>query len=223
MIEMARGSRVLFALAALLLATGPAAAQSAGEEGIPVGDPERGAELFALCSQCHGAEGQGNPDIEAPSIAGLPGWYLQSTLAKFKAGGRGTHPEDVAGMRMRPMSLWLRDDDDIAHVSAYVASLPPEQPEPLLEGGDASRGATLYAPCIACHMPDGSGNPALGSPPLKHASDWYLLSQLQKFKGGIRGANPKDTNGALMVGMAQTLPDEQAMRDVIAHIMTLAD
>ena len=70
---------------------------------------------------------------------------------------------------------------------------------------------------------DGSGNPALGSPPLKHASDWYLLSQLKKFKGGVRGTNPMDTNGALMVGMAQTLVDEQAMKDVIAHIMTFTD
>jgi len=204
----------------------PASAQEAATgEGavIEVGDPARGEALFQLCTQCHGNEGQGNPDIEAPAIAGLPGWYVQSTLKKFKMGGRGAHPEDVAGMRMRPMSLWLRSDEDITHVSAYVADLPPADPEPMLEGGDAGRGASLYAPCIACHMPDGSGNPALGSPPLKHASDWYLLSQLQKFKVGIRGTNPMDSNGALMVGMAQTLPDEQAMKDVIAHIMTLRD
>jgi cytochrome c553 len=224
MTEMARGFRVFSVLAAFALAAAvPAAADEPGQGGIAVGDPERGEALFALCAQCHGSQGQGNPDIEAPSIAGLPGWYVQSTLMKFRAGGRGTHPADFAGMRMRPMSLWLREDDDVQHVSAYVAELPAHKPEPMLQGGDASRGAALYAPCIACHMPDGSGNPSLGSPPLKHASDWYLLSQLKKFKNGIRGTNPMDTNGALMVGMVQTLPDEQAMKDVIAHIMTLAD
>jgi len=220
MIEMVRGSRVLLVLVALLFAPGLA---WAAEGDVAAGDLDRGAALFALCTQCHGTEAQGNPDIQAPAIAGLPGWYVQSTLKKFQAGGRGTHPEDIAGMRMRPMSMWLRSDDDVANVAAYVASLPPEKPEPTLEGGDASRGAALYAVCMACHMPDGGGNPALGSPPLNHASDWYLLAQLQKFKGGIRGSNPNDANGAIMVGMSQTLADEQAMKDVIAHIMTLGD
>lgn len=220
---MVRGFRVLFALAAAAVLPATALAQAAGEDDAPPADLERGETLFVLCTQCHGDRGQGNPDVEAPAIAGLPAWYVESTVSKFKMGGRGAHPEDIAGMRMRPMSLWLRDDEDIRHVAAYVGELPPQNPEPLLEGGDATRGASLYAPCIACHMPDGSGNPALGAPPLQHASDWYLLSQLKKFKGGIRGTNPMDTNGALMVGMAQTLPDEKAMKDVIAHIMTLAD
>ena len=222
MTEMARGFRVFAALAALTLAL-PAAAQTMADDGVAAADLDRGEALYDLCTQCHGAEGQGNPTIEAPSIAGLPRWYVESTVKKFRAGGRGTHPEDFQGMRMRPMSMALRSEEDVAHVSAYVASLPPHKPAPLLRGGDAARGAQLYAPCIACHMPDGSGNPALGSPPLAHASDWYLLSQLKKFKGGVRGTNPKDPNGALMVGMAQLLADEQAMKDVIAHIMTLAD
>ncbi|NNL67289.1 MAG: c-type cytochrome [Myxococcales bacterium] len=217
-----RALRTLCLLGALAFAPLALADEEAGADAV-LGDLARGEVLYDLCSQCHGADGSGNPGVEAPAIAGLPGWYVDSTLRKFKAGGRGAHPDDIAGMRMRPMSLWLRNDEDIVHVTAYVATLPPVRPAPTLEGGDAARGAALYAPCIACHMPDGSGNPALGSPPLKWASDWYLLSQLQKFKGGIRGTNPMDANGALMVGMAQTLADEQAMRDVIAHITTLSE
>ncbi|MBW2314525.1 MAG: cytochrome c [Deltaproteobacteria bacterium] len=224
MTETARGFRVFPVLAALaLVVAAPAGADGAADGGIAVGNVERGETLFHLCTQCHGAEGQGNPDIEAPAIAGLPGWYVLSTIQKFKSGGRGMHPEDYAGMRMRPMSLTLRNDDDVTHVAAYVAGLPASQPVPLLEGGDATRGAALYAPCIACHMPDGSGSAALNAPPLQNASDWYLLGQLKKFKGGIRGSNPLDPFGALMVGMSQMLADEQAMKDVIAHIMTLAD
>jgi len=217
-----QGLRFLSLLCVLSVAT-LARADEGTAAGAETGDLVRGEALFDLCSQCHGANGAGNPDIEAPSIAGLPGWYVDATLRKFKAGGRGTHPDDISGMRMRPMSMWLRNDEDITHVTAYVATLPPNKPAPLLEGGDAARGAALYAVCIACHMPDGSGNPALGSPPLKYASDWYMLSQLKKFKSGIRGSNPMDANGALMVGMAQTLVDEQAMKDVIAHITTLSD
>lgn len=225
MIAMARLLRFCCALAVLAVVApaAPRADETPGGGAPLKGDVRRGAEIYELCAQCHGAEGMGNAAIEAPSINGLPEWYLSATLEKFKMGGRGTHFDDISGMRMRPMSLTLRSEDDVADVTAYVVSLPVRKPAPQLEGGDAARGAQLYAPCIACHMPDGSGNPALGSPPLKHASDWYLLSQLKKFKSGIRGTNPNDANGALMVGMAQTLPDEQAMKDVIAHIMTFSD
>ena len=59
------------------------------------------------------------------------------------------------------------------------------------------------------------------APPLNHASDWYLLAQLKKFKDGIRGSSGMDIEGAQMMPMANTLKDEQAMKDVVAHIATL--
>jgi cytochrome c553 len=107
-------------------------------------------------------------------------------------------------------------------VSAYVATLAPLIPAPVLTGGDPAKGQALYAPCAACHAPDGSGNAAVFGPPLQHASDWYLLTQLTNFRAGVRGAKPGDTSGALMRPMATVLVDEQAMRDVIAYITTLA-
>jgi cytochrome c553 len=195
--------------AALLVAGGTAAAK------------ERGAELFSLCSQCHGAAGDGNPATLAPSIAGLPGWYVEGQLQKFRGGLRGTHFDDIAGMRMRPMALWLRSDDDVKAVAAYVASLPRTKPAATLVGGNATQGAALFAVCNACHGADGAGNQQLFAPPLRGATDWYLLKQLKNFKGGVRGFKPTDQNGIIMAGMAATLADEQAMKDVIAHIMTL--
>ena len=208
---MARSKSVLAALAVAMLAAS-ASAQ----------DLDRGAQLYDLCAQCHGAAGAGNPAFLAPSIAGLPQWYVQSQLQKFRAGHRGGHFDDIAGMRMRPMSLALADDADVASVAAYVASLTKMPPAPVLTGGDAARGQTLFAPCAACHAPDGSGNEAVLGPPLNHASDWYLLTQLANFRAGVRGTKPGDTTGALMRPMSLTLPDEQAMRDVIAYITTLA-
>jgi cytochrome c553 len=77
-------------------------------------------------------------------------------------------------------------------------------------------------PCVACHGNDGAGNEAMKAPAIAGASDWYLLSSLQKFKAGIRGADPADQTGAIMRAMSSTLADEQAMRDVIAHIVTLS-
>jgi cytochrome c553 len=125
-------------------------------------------------------------------------------------------------MRMRPMTLALKDDADMAAVAAYVASLPPVKPEPVLTGGDAARGQALYAPCAACHAPDGSGNAVVLGPPLRNTNDWYQLTQLSNFRARVRGAKAGDTTGALMGPMANTLPDEQAMRDVLAYIATLA-
>lgn len=194
--------------------------------GAPIGraaaaDEARGGQLWQFCQQCHGADGGGTALYLAPAIAGLPEWYVARTLQKFRDGIRGTHFDDISGMRMRPMALWLQGDADIAAAAAWVSAMPPVEPAATLTGGDAAAGAALYAPCIACHGPDGKGNEQLGAPPLTRSSDWYQLTQLQHFKQGIRGSNPRDTHGALMVPMARLLADDQAMKNVIAYILTL--
>ena len=54
-------------------------------------DSDRARQTFHLCTACHGAQGQGNPELKAPSIAGLPDWYVKNQLEKFRAGTRGAH------------------------------------------------------------------------------------------------------------------------------------
>jgi cytochrome c oxidase subunit 2 len=122
---------------------------------------------------------------------------------------------------MRPMTFVLERDADIPAVAAYVAALPPRRPAPTLQGADPGRGRDLYSVCIACHGPDGAGMEALKAPPLNHASDWYLVEQLKKYRAGVRGADPRDANGLLMRPMAAQLPDDQALLDVVAHIGSL--
>ena len=180
------------------------------------------AELFQLCAQCHGLDAMGNSAVNAPAIAGLPQWYLEEQLRKFRNGARGKHFDDLTGMQMRPMAMSLANDDEIVTIAMYVASLPPAKPAPQLQGGDATRGQALFATCAACHGPEAAGMQPLKAPPLNHGSDWYLVRSIEKFKAGIRGTAPGDTTGPLMRPMAQTLPDEQAMKDVVAYIMTLA-
>ena len=69
---------------------------------------ERGEHLFNNnCTPCHGTDGGGQANIAAPAIAGLDDWYVKAQLTKFRSGVRGTHPEDMPGMRMRPMSRTL--------------------------------------------------------------------------------------------------------------------
>ena len=61
---------------------------------------------------------------------------------------------------------------------------------------------------------------ATNGAPLVGLSDWYLYRSLRKYQTGVRGSDPRDTDGAVMRGMAMVVADEQAMKDVIAHIMT---
>jgi cytochrome c553 len=187
---------------------------------IPEEPTASGDEIFELCSQCHGEHGEGRHEFNAPSIAGLPQWYVEAQLKKFRSGMRGTHPADLTGMQMRPMSMSLHNEADIKTVAAYVASLPRPAPAAMLEGGDANRGKALYATCGACHGVDGAGMEQVKAPPLKHASDWYLLAQLQKYKEGQRGLTG-DVEGATMRPQVALLTDEQAMKDVVQYIGTL--
>ena len=183
-------------------------------------DLARGKQLYGLCTQCHGADGAGDPLSLAPAIAGMQAWYVESQLQAFKNGLRGTHPDDLGGLRMYPMSLALQSDEDIANVSAYVASLPVS-PVEVTVTGDASKGSTYYVTCAACHGADGSGNQQLNAPRLTGTSDWYLVEALKKYKAGIRGGNPGNQNSVMMRGMALSLADDQAINDVVAHILTL--
>jgi cytochrome c553 len=180
---------------------------------------ERGRELYVYCAQCHGDRGEGTQDYRAPAIAGLERWYVLAQLEKFRLGARGDHPDDVDGLRMRPMARTLASAAEMEMVAEYVASLPNTDPPPTVEG-DPGRGAELYAPCVQCHGERAEGNREMNAPPLTNASDWYLVAQLQKFKAGIRGTDAQDATGSQMRPNAVAL-DDQGMQDVVAYIGTL--
>ena len=187
----------------------------------PTEPAKLGQAHYNTCLPCHGSAGEGNVTIEAPAIAGLPQWYIEAQLHKFRAGVRGSHFDDLAGLRMRPMAGALHAEADVVAVSGYVASMKRPMHAPMVQGGDPNKGKASFAVCVACHGPDGAGNQALNAPALVGADDWYLLAQLKKFKAGVRGTNPKDVTGAQMRAMSMTLADEQAMKDVVAYIMAL--
>lgn len=181
------------------------------------------ADLYDGCVPCHGQNGEGNQDLGAPAIAGLQRWYIKAQLRKFKRGQRGWHVDDIAGKRMQPMARGLSTDQKIDLIAAYVASMPRTSPAPTLQGGNPETGKIYFATCVQCHGPDALGNIDQFGPPLAGASDWYLLTQLQNFKAGVRGTHPEDAMGAKMRPFSMTLPTEQAMKDVIAYIGTLSE
>ena len=180
----------------------------------------RGRALYDLCAQCHGSSGQGMELFLAPAIAGLDNWYVVAQLNVFRSGARGMNWQDVGGMRMHPMSLWLKSDTDVQAVAGYVSSLPQVNPPNVVQGGNAEAGKALYATCAACHGQNGEGNKSMNSPPLSHMSDWYLVSSLEKFKAGIRGGNPANPNAVMMRGMSNMLTTDQSIKDVVAYIST---
>ena len=87
--------------------------------------------------------------------------------------------------------------------------------------GDPAKGKAAYAVCAACHGANGMGNKALNAPQIAGQEPWYLERQLNNFKGGIRGANPKDTYGMQMRPMALTLANDQAVSDMAAYVSSI--
>lgn len=182
-------------------------------------EPVIPAEEFVYCTVCHGIDMGGNSVIQAPRLSGMSAWYIERQLKAFKNGWRGVNDDDTYGHEMRPMAVVLTADE-IARVSEYVSKVQSAEPDITITG-NAERGQALYTSCAACHGADGSGNQALGGPSLTVLNDWYLLTQLQNFKAGIRGSHPDDSYGLQMRAATGVLADDEAMRDVVSYISTL--
>jgi len=206
----------LTAAGALTVASRTAAATDASTQPPLVLAPES----FRYCVTCHGVELQGNRLVDAPRLAGLPGWYVERQLEAFRAGWRGTHVDDRNGMEMRPQAAVL-EAPAVAQAVDYATSVPVRTPPPATVRGDTARGQTLYATCAACHGAQGEGIEAVGGPPLAGQSDWYLVTQLNNFRSGARGTAAGDNPGATMAASAAVLADDAAVNDVVAWIATL--
>ena len=179
-----------------------------------------GQGQYAVCVACHGANGEGNKALNAPKLAGQEAWYLRRQLEYYKAGIRGTHPDDVYGKQMAPMAATLVNDEATENVIAYIQTLPDEPPTTTISG-DVDRGRDIYRTCAVCHGERGEGLFALNAPRQAGMSDWYLAQQLKNFRAGIRGAHSGDKYGIQMQLMAAVLQSDEQINDVVAYINTL--
>jgi cytochrome c oxidase subunit 2 len=203
-------------LSGLLLLVG----LSPGAEVLAAGDVEKGKALYSICTACHGPNAEGNAALNAPANAGQDPWYMTRQLKNFRVGIRGAHSDDTFGAQMRPMAMMLADENDIADVVAYLASLPMPEPPETVEG-DIEAGRKAYETCIPCHGEFGQGAQSLDAPRLSNQHDWYLVRQLDNFKEGVRGTHQNDIYGAQMRIMAQMLETDEQVRAVAAYIATI--
>lgn len=90
------------------------------------GDATKGAATYAVCLACHGPDAGGNEALKSPSLQYQSDWYMLSSLKKFKEGVRGTNPQDIGGMQMRPMSMTLVDEQAMKDVIAYIRKISNE-------------------------------------------------------------------------------------------------
>jgi cytochrome c oxidase cbb3-type subunit III len=114
-----------------------------------------GERLFMNnCSQCHGSDARGSKGF--PNLADKD-WLYGGTPEKIHEsitlGRRGTMP---------PMGTVVGSADDIVNLANYVLSLSNSGND----SAKAAMGRDSFAPCAACHGPDGKGNPAVGAPNL---------------------------------------------------------
>ncbi len=162
-----------------------------------------------VCSACHGSSGEGKEELSSPSITGLPSWYLEEQLGKFRSGERGNHPDDVPGLQMRAISLTLTDEQ-IREASAIVAKMPVILTEPPPGDLDLTVARHRYAnECMECHRYNGMGEIVFHSAPLVTLNRSYLMRQLKNYRDGIRGAVSGDLYGAKMVEISSRLSDEE--------------
>jgi cytochrome c oxidase subunit II len=178
------------------------------------------ANEFDYCLLCHGTNGNGNVAIRAPKISGVEPWYLARQLENFADGLRGMPEADAPGHEMGPVGLRLRNEKQLEAAVQFVGRLDSRKPARTVSG-DVKRGKSLYAACAACHGASGEGNAQLQAPALAARSDWYLAVQLENFRRGLRGADPRDTYGAQMRAVIGSLADDAAVNDVVAYINTL--
>ncbi len=182
---------------------------------------EPGESLYSSCVACHGANAEGVLGM-GPALAGQTDVYLGRQLNHFKAGVRAGEIEDVFGGQMRAMSMTLVDEQAVASVAAYIASLPVSAIASAATG-DTDNGKMVYqGSCSSCHGVTAEGNPLVNAPRLSGLDAIYLARQLNSFQSGLRGSHEDDVYGGQMKFMAKSIHSDKDLTDVVAYIRSLA-
>ena len=180
------------------------------------GDADRGKDKSITCAACHGADGNSiNP--EWPSLAGQHESYLVRSIQSFKDGSRDN-------VLMSPQAAAL-SDQDIQDLAAYFAVQKPKrhtadpaliaQGERVYRGGNMGKGISA---CIACHGPNGRGNPGASYPSLAGQHATYTTAQLMAYRNNVRQSDT--TLSQVMRNIAAEMSDDE-IKAVSSYIQGL--
>jgi cytochrome c553 len=159
------------------------------------------------CSACHGAQGEGQPDVANPRLAGLDSEYLFAQLNAFAQGSRDSEA-------MFPIAKALTPDERQAVAKFYAGLVTPkieqsrQADDKAIAAGDALAGRGDWSKglpgCGQCHGAAGQG---VGKtfPALAGQSAEYIMRQLKAWKDGKRTNDPLH----LMTGISSKLSDDQ--------------
>jgi len=179
-------------------APAPATAEAAA---LKPGDAAAGQAKAATCGACHGIDG--NPaSPQYPKLAGQHESYIARQLMLFKTQKR---PNPI----MMPMTMALSEQDmhDLGAYFAGKTALPGvadstlvARGEALYRGGDAKAGTPA---CMACHGPDGRGNPGAAYPQVAGQFADYVTLRLKDWQAGKSFGD--DDRARVMPAIAKTL------------------
>lgn len=196
-----------------LLVTGLALAVSFSTPAL-AGDAAAGQTKSAVCSSCHGADGNSMNPIW-PKLAGQHANYLAKQLAEFKDGTR----KDATMVGMTA-ALSEQDMQDLASYYASqavkIGEANPDMVElgkKIYQAGIADKGVTA---CMACHGPSGKGNAPAGFPSLSGQHVDYTVKALTDFQ---RGDRVNDLNSMMRATAFKMTPRE--MKAVAEYISGL--
>jgi cytochrome c553 len=180
------------------------------------GSVEAGRTKSSTCAACHGADGNSvTPDW--PMLAGQHASYIARQLRAFKNGER----TDVA---MKPFADLLSDQDVLDVAAFFAAQTPtPKGADPALvnlgqqiyRGGVPERG---IAACIACHGPEGTGNPLAAYPRISGQHAAYTIKQLNAYARDERRSDVEVNQ--MMRNIAELLIEDE-IRALASYIQGL--
>jgi len=84
---------------------------------------DRGQYLYNSCGACHGADGRGSQQLNAPNLVVQDSWYLTTQLNSYRHNIRGINDNDITGLQMLNASSILTSDQDVMDTVAYIKSL----------------------------------------------------------------------------------------------------
>ena len=145
-------------------------------------DIDNGRELYKICLVCHGPEGWGSSNGYYPQVAGQLASVTIKQLADIRARNR-----DNPTMFPFSMPSTLGGAQEMADVSAYIASLPMSPVNDVGSGHDLELGKRVYVvECAECHGNRGQGDLQEHIPLVMGQHFSYLMRQFTWIRHGKR-------------------------------------